>query len=184
MRSTAFKKRTQYRAPKKLNIAIVHDGSLASEGAKLIRKLAVTEGSEVEPVPIADETGRKFYGDNCWAYRDKVFCVEGANLVSEEELKLRIKHECAKHSAELQRLRREVEAFENLDKISSARRERIPEAVRMFVWQRDGGRCLECGTKESLEFDHIIPVVEGGATTERNIQLLCEPCNRRKGRKV
>jgi 5-methylcytosine-specific restriction endonuclease McrA len=44
--------------------------------------------------------------------------------------------------------------------------------------------CEECGSKERLEFDHIIPVIEGGATTARNIQLLCESCNRRKGRTI
>jgi 5-methylcytosine-specific restriction endonuclease McrA len=60
-------------------------------------------------------------------------------------------------------------------------RKAIPDRVKMFVWQRDGGRCVECGSNENLEFDHIIPVSMGGATTERNLQLLCEPCNRRKG---
>lgn len=59
-------------------------------------------------------------------------------------------------------------------------REAIPERVRIFVWRRDGGKCVRCGSNERLEFDHIIPVSEGGSNTERNIQLLCEPCNRSK----
>ena len=37
-----------------------------------------------------------------------------------------------------------------------------------------------CGSNENLEFDHIIPFSEGGANTYRNIQLLCQPCNRSK----
>jgi 5-methylcytosine-specific restriction endonuclease McrA len=37
------------------------------------------------------------------------------------------------------------------------------------------------GSQENLEFDHIIPLSQGGANTERNLQLLCEPCNRAKG---
>lgn len=60
----------------------------------------------------------------------------------------------------------------------------IPKDVQMFVWQRDGGRCVECGSNEHLEFDHIIPFAKGGSSTTRNVQLLCEPCNRRKGMSV
>ena len=60
----------------------------------------------------------------------------------------------------------------------------IPEAVRHAVWRRDEGRCVQCGSQESLEFDHIIPVSRGGANTERNLQLLCEPCNREKSAKI
>ena len=62
--------------------------------------------------------------------------------------------------------------------------ESIPKSVKMYVWQRDGGRCVECGSKEKLEYDHIIPFSEGGSNTDRNLQLLCEPCNRSKGSKI
>lgn len=64
--------------------------------------------------------------------------------------------------------------------ISEAGREPIPKNVQREVWQRDSGRCVECGSKENLEFDHIIPVSKGGANTTRNLQLLCLDCNRRK----
>jgi hypothetical protein len=64
------------------------------------------------------------------------------------------------------------------------RRAPIPEAVRHAVWRRDGGRCVECGSNESLEFDHIIPHSLGGSDTERNLQLLCERCNRRKASRI
>jgi hypothetical protein len=63
-------------------------------------------------------------------------------------------------------------------------RARIPEGVRHAVWRRDEGKCVECGSDEKLEFDHIIPLSRGGANTERNLQLLCEPCNRRKGPRI
>ena len=60
------------------------------------------------------------------------------------------------------------------------RSRKISQAVKDQVWRRDGGQCVECGSQEHLEFDHIIPFAKGGASTYRNIQLLCETCNRRK----
>jgi len=63
-------------------------------------------------------------------------------------------------------------------------RERIPQDVMDAVWRRDEGKCVKCGSKENLEFDHIIPVSKGGANTYRNIQLLCEKCNREKSNKI
>jgi 5-methylcytosine-specific restriction endonuclease McrA len=62
----------------------------------------------------------------------------------------------------------------------TAQRERIPESVKHQVWRRDQGKCVMCGSNERLEFDHIIPVSKGGSCTSRNLQLLCEPCNRQK----
>jgi 5-methylcytosine-specific restriction endonuclease McrA len=85
---------------------------------------------------------------------------------------------------DLKRIKREIEALENLERLPSARRDKIPSPVRLFVWQRDGGKCVECGRKENLEFDHIIPLAEGGSSTERNVQLLCERCNRKKGKGI
>ena len=64
------------------------------------------------------------------------------------------------------------------------RSRRISQRVKDQVWNRDGGKCVECGTNEDLEFDHIIPHSKGGANTYRNIQLLCEHCNRTKSAKI
>lgn len=60
----------------------------------------------------------------------------------------------------------------------------IPEAIRSEVWRRDGGRCVQCASKQNLQFDHIIPVSQGGATSVANLQLLCQPCNGAKGKKI
>ena len=64
------------------------------------------------------------------------------------------------------------------------RREAIPERVRHEVWRRDRGSCVECGSRARLEFDHIVPVSRGGSNSTRNIELRCEPCNRRKGARI
>ncbi len=66
----------------------------------------------------------------------------------------------------------------------STRRRTVSKSVQREVWRRDEGRCIECGSNENLEFDHIIPFSKGGSNTARNIQLLCENCNRSKAAKI
>lgn len=56
----------------------------------------------------------------------------------------------------------------------------IPQDVRAAVWQRDGGRCRECGATEYLEYDHVIPHSKGGASSVDNVQLLCRKHNMKK----
>ncbi|MFZ2385649.1 MAG: HNH endonuclease [Candidatus Omnitrophota bacterium] len=63
---------------------------------------------------------------------------------------------------------------------SDEERAPISDKVKMYVWQRDGGKCVKCGSQEKLEYDHIIPFSKGGSNSERNIQILCEKCNREK----
>ncbi len=60
----------------------------------------------------------------------------------------------------------------------------IPQEVKAEVWQRDGGRCVECGDGHYLEFDHVIPLSRGGATSAANLQILCRACNRAKGARI
>jgi len=119
-----------------------------------------------------------------WLYRDYWIAVEDERSYRSDEIMLLIKRAVLREERELVRARQEVEALERLGDLALATREMIPDDVRMFVWQRDGGKCVRCGGREKLEFDHIIPVADGGSSTERNVQLLCEPCNRSKGRSV
>ena len=101
-----------------------------------------------------------------------------------EEILLQVKHKVLSRQRAFQKMQQEVQAFENFEKLSTRPREPIPADVRMFVWQRDGGECVRCGCAERLDFDHIIPLAKGGSSTERNIQLLCEMCNRAKGSQI
>lgn len=56
-------------------------------------------------------------------------------------------------------------------------RPRIPDLIRQEVWVRDAGMCVDCGSRESLQFDHIIPISRGGATSTENVELRCASCN-------
>lgn len=125
------------------------------------------------PVPSSKyaTNGRRY-----WVFQDAVYSSiadlkpdEVKALITEEEDRIN-----AKVSRSLERAQRK-------GKDEGIGRQPIPDDVKMFVWQRDGGRCVKCGSNQCLEFDHIIPVVMGGANTSRNLQLLCEPCNRSKG---
>jgi 5-methylcytosine-specific restriction endonuclease McrA len=70
------------------------------------------------------------------------------------------------------------------DENKGYKRPSIPEETRIEVWRRDEGKCARCGSNEKLEYDHIIPISKGGSNTARNIELLCEKCNRSKGANI
>jgi SAD/SRA domain/HNH endonuclease len=58
----------------------------------------------------------------------------------------------------------------------------IPSHVKLAVWKRDEGACIQCGSKQNLHFDHVLPYSKGGTSnSEENIQLLCMKHNIRKG---
>jgi len=98
------------------------------------------------------------------------------------ELRLLLLEAIDRERRKFERLRQKFSGMAGA-KVGS-KREQIPEVVKIFVWRRDEGRCVKCGSQEKLEFDHIIPVSKGGSNTERNIQLLCESCNREKSDKI
>ena len=112
----------------------------------------------------------------------------------EEEIKNKLREEILKKDRE----KREKEKIQTLKeqvkkelieegKIlndSKLKRERIPQEILDKVWNRDGGKCAKCGSQEKIEFDHIIPFSRGGSNTYRNIQILCEKCNREKSNKI
>jgi 5-methylcytosine-specific restriction endonuclease McrA len=77
-----------------------------------------------------------------------------------------------------------AECYERRAPVTSNKREPVLAEVRREVWRRDQGRCVHCGSQKKLEYDHTLPVSKGGSNTARNIQLLCERCNRSKGASI
>lgn len=45
-------------------------------------------------------------------------------------------------------------------------------------------KCAECGSKNNLTVDHVIPVSRGGTNHPANLQILCEKCNGRKSNRL
>jgi len=65
--------------------------------------------------------------------------------------------------------------------LNPIRRRIIPTPVKLEVWKRDGGKCVECGATDELHFDHIVPYSKGGTSlTAENVQLLCARHNLQK----
>jgi len=155
---------------------------IQTEAKQLERDLQTAlQQSEEEPVPAP-------YGNYLkheWFFKGDVYDVESVTrrhpYYSDEQIQLLI----------LEHFDRERRKFEKLMRLYKSdsiqygiRRERIPEHIRIAVWRRDGGKCARCGSREKLEYDHIVPVSKGGSNTERNIELLCERCNREKGDRI
>ena len=70
-------------------------------------------------------------------------------------------------------------------KLNLNRRRIIPTAVKLAVWKRDQGRCVICGAKDELHFDHDLPWSKGGTSlTENNVQLLCARHNLEKNDQI
>jgi hypothetical protein len=61
----------------------------------------------------------------------------------------------------------------------------IPTHVKIEVWRRDHGRCVQCGSDKNLHYDHDIPFSKGGSSlTAANVRLLCAKHNLKKSDKI
>ena len=61
---------------------------------------------------------------------------------------------------------------------------RSSDAKRMWresIKERDGYRCVYCGSSEHLTIDHVRPQSMGGPTTAANCVTACRACNQLKG---
>jgi 5-methylcytosine-specific restriction endonuclease McrA len=141
---------------------------LGDEAVATVRRRDL-RAQTVHPVPIAERDGRTY-----WAFEGRVWW-EDDGLESADVLALvRDRQRRAQRTLERAHAALAGEAGER-------RREPIPREVRRAVFERDGGRCVECGSAFDLQYDHVIPLALGGANTVANLQILCAPCNQLKG---
>jgi hypothetical protein len=118
-----------------------------------------------------------------WLYQDAIYGITGSTgTYTEQELKLLILEYVDKERRKFEQLKNKFS--DKNSKELTYDRLRIPEKVRIAVWRRDQGRCVRCGSRENLEYDHIVPISKGGSNTERNIELLCQNCNRTKSDQI
>ena len=121
---------------------------------RLIRKIEETSKTKVVPV------GSGSYGESQYClYKDIVYKFDRVGY-SEEEMTLQIMELEDKERQKFERLRHKFSLAQR-EECKGTKRELIPEPVRIAVWRRDGGRCARCGSRERLEYDHIIPLSRG-----------------------
>lgn len=70
------------------------------------------------------------------------------------------------------------------DEYEPRRRQPISRFIKEGLYRDQRGKCMYCGRKldlEDMQVDHKTPISRNGSDNEKNLQLLCAPCNTRKG---
>lgn len=127
---------------------------------------------EDDPVLVASHRDRQF-----WWYDDEFYWTNNWEYDSEDIKALLFMRE-RQRQRELDHAHAVMAAA---DSPAIRKREPIPRDVKQAVFKRDEGKCVECGSGFEIQYDHIIPLVMGGANTVENLQLLCARCNQQKG---
>lgn len=63
------------------------------------------------------------------------------------------------------------------DGVKDAGPRKVGKTLREAVFERDGHKCVRCGSTEHLQADHILPQSAGGPHIIENLRTLCRPCN-------
>ena len=72
----------------------------------------------------------------------------------------------------------------NERRIRPTKRVTWPKGLKQELMKRQDNTCGYCGYRRiarTLDIDHMIPAVRGGSNDVSNLQVICRPCNQRKG---
>jgi hypothetical protein len=146
------------------------EGGVATVAWRARAFAALMREQELRPVALFERDRRTY-----WAFEGRTYWEDDELDAADVLALVRERRRRARRTLERAHAALAGEAVQH------RRREPIPRAVRRAVFERDGGRCVECGSAFDIQYDHVIPLALGGATTLENLQILCAPCNRAKG---
>lgn len=96
-----------------------------------------------------------------------------------------LKPQCKKCHQKTSVMSRDPEKYKANKRMSEARRRarksgaegEISKQALSELEGKFGSACLLCGTDETLQWDHVIPLARGGSHCVTNLQRLCRKCN-------
>lgn len=162
-----------YRFPFKAGLSFRGTGLRKNHYLKLDKaefEQAKTTQSQIPCLVVRSED----LGRSWWWFEETFYYSDDSGLDSSDVLAL-VRDKQRRQQRQVQRAHDLLSA-----EAAGPRREPITRDIRRAVFDRDGGKCVECGSNFDLQYDHILPVAHGGATTIENLQILCSDCNRRK----
>jgi len=151
---------------------------LHSEGHYLgfsARRFARLSASQLKaPVLLMRKDGRRWwwYLDRFWWDDGRLSATEIERTVLQSDVRLKQRSDAAARARTI------------LLRAPSApiTEKHLSESVRLAVWRRDSARCVDCGSGESVVFDRILPISQGGSDTAANVELRCQSCCMRLAR--
>jgi len=162
--------RTEHDTPKKFDQPFFKkSGTLTNNGIffKAAEEYKLNRKSKPEKVKVYEKIDR-----NVWADKGFFNLIDAKYNFSEKENRKVFKFL-------LQPIEVKVGSKEIVEDFEFSRR--IPTNIKKLVWERDNGKCVDCGVRENLHFDHVIPFSKGGSSTDpKNIQILCGKHNLQK----
>lgn len=162
-----------YKSPCMIKIIAPHSSN------KFAPKIQIQDNTDILEIDYSPEAIKR--GDD--KMREKIIKLnEIEEAIKLNEIKANLLEKKRKRELEKRALQELIDKGELFPEAN--KRPPIPKDVVDAVWNRDGGKCVYCGSNENLHLDHIIPFSKGGDTSIENLQLLCQKCNLEKSNKI